>query len=159
MGPKWSQMVHQFPGRTDNELKNFWNSRNRKYKKSYKQPFVEFLESMNSDVELNENKRESYDSQKEDNDISNMLVDQSSDGKNNEKIIMRGSTNHSNNVCQEEEPTLPRVEFNHQDIMHGKYLDQVNDDKNINNLKQLSTLVDDSNMLYNNEESATLGDR
>lgn len=59
-------------------------------------------------------------------------------------------SNQQNNVSQEEE-----MEFDHQeDILHGNYLlDQIYDDKNINNFQQFSTLADDSSMLYNNEES------
>ena len=59
-------------------------------------------------------------------------------------------SNQQNNASQEEE-----MEFDHQeDTLHGNYLlDQIYDDKNINNCQQFSTLADDSSMLCNNEES------
>ncbi|XP_058746792.1 transcription factor WER-like [Vicia villosa] len=69
--------------------------------------------------------------------------------------VMRGSSNQENNVSQKEEMTLPRVEFDHQDIMQDNYLDQFYYEENIN-FKPLSTLVDDSNMIYNNVGSSPL---
>ncbi|KAI5403552.1 transcription factor MYB10 [Lathyrus oleraceus] len=115
LGPKWSQMISQFPGRTDNELKNFINSKKRSLKNSRKHLIPE---NINHVDELNNNVGE--------------------------------ISNQQNNVSQEEE-----MEFDHQeDILHGNYLlDQIYDDKNINNFQQFSTLADDSSMLYNNEES------
>ncbi|XP_050908195.1 transcription factor MYB10 [Lathyrus oleraceus] len=120
LGPKWSQMISQFPGRTDNELKNFINSKKRSLKNSKKHLIPE---SINQVDELN-------------NSIGEI-------------------SNQQNNASQEEEMVLPRMESDHQeDTLHGNYLlDQIYDDKNINNCQQFSTLADDSSMLCNNEES------
>ncbi|XP_050908175.1 transcription factor MYB14 [Lathyrus oleraceus] len=52
LGPKWSQIVSQFPGRTDNELKNFINSKKRSLKNSRKYLIGE---SINQVDELNNN--------------------------------------------------------------------------------------------------------
>ncbi|CAK8538597.1 unnamed protein product [Lathyrus sativus] len=172
LGPKWTQMLSQFHGRTDNELKNFINSKKRSLKNSRKQLVRESIHHVD---ELKDNvgeismmrgssNQQNNASQEEEIALPRVefdhqedilhgnYLDQSYDEKNNEEIIMRGSSNHSNNACQEEELTLPRVEFNHQDIMHGNYLDQVNDEKNINNLEQLSTMVDQSYDGKNNEK-------
>ncbi|XP_058746799.1 transcription factor MYB4-like [Vicia villosa] len=121
LGPKWSQMVSQFPGRTDNELKNFINSKTRILKKSRKFSFSESINNIDD------------------------LIDS----------VMRGSSNQENNVSQKEEMALPRVEFDHQDITQDNYLDQFYYEENIN-FKPLSTLVDDSNMIYNNVGSSPL---
>ncbi|KAI5433399.1 hypothetical protein KIW84_020611, partial [Lathyrus oleraceus] len=126
VGPKWSQMVSQFPGRTDNELKNFINSKKRSLKNSRKHLIPE---NINHVDELNNNVGE--------------------------------ISNQQNNASQEEETTLPRMEFDHQvDILHGNYLlDQNYGDKNINNFEQLPTLADDSSTCFNNHVVPTLDDR
>ncbi|CAI8586654.1 unnamed protein product [Vicia faba] len=118
LGPKWSQMVSQFLGRTNNELKNFINSRKRSLKNSRN-----FLvpESINHVDELNENV--------------------------GEIIIKRGSINQNNNASEEKEMTLLRVEFNDQDILFDNYLDQIFNDSNIK-FESLSKLFDDSNIKF-----------
>ncbi|XP_058746795.1 uncharacterized protein LOC131619746 [Vicia villosa] len=126
LGPKWSGMVSKFPGRTDNELKNFINSRKRSLKNSRKNLA---RESINHVDELNDNVGEIR--------------------------LKKGSSNQNNNAFEEEEMTLPRVEFDHQNIMHANYLNQIYDEANIN-FKPLSTLIDDPNMLYNNVGSFSL---
>lgn len=69
---------------------------------------------------------------------------------------MKGSSNQNNNTLEEEEDmTLPRVECDDQDILFAKYLDQIYEET-IMNFEPLPTLVDDSNMLYNNVGSSSL---
>ncbi|KAL5101570.1 hypothetical protein RYX36_005897 [Vicia faba] len=111
---KWDK----FPGRTDNELKNFINSRKRSLKNSRK-----FLvpESINHVDELNENV--------------------------GEIIIKRGCSNQNNNASEEKEMTLPRVKFDDKNILFDNYLDQIFDEENIN-FEPLSKLFDDSNMNF-----------
>ncbi|KAI5433472.1 transcription factor MYB35 [Lathyrus oleraceus] len=62
LGSKWCQMVSQFPGRTDNELKNFINSKKRSLKNSRKHLI---RERINQVYELNKNVGQNNASQEE----------------------------------------------------------------------------------------------
>lgn len=79
-------LLCQFPRRTDNELKNFINSRKRSLKNSKKQLIPE---NINHVDELKESV---------------------------------GAISYQQNNASQEEIALPRMEFDHQDIMHGNYL-------------------------------------
>ncbi|KAI5433397.1 transcription factor MYB72 [Lathyrus oleraceus] len=72
LGPKWCQMVSQFPGRTDNELKNFINSKKRSLKNSRKHLIPE---SINQVDELNNNVGQNNASQEEETALPRMEFD------------------------------------------------------------------------------------
>ncbi|KAI5433403.1 hypothetical protein KIW84_020615 [Lathyrus oleraceus] len=197
LGPKWSQMVSQFPGRTDNELKNFINSKKRSLKNSRKHLISE---NINHVDELNNNVGEISNQQnnasqeeemefdhQEDTLHGNYLLDQIYDDKNINNFQQFSTladdlstcfNNHAVPTLDDRFPTLPECSyfqdmedivpsfsssnlfFDQEDTLHGNYLlDQIYDDKNINNFQQFSTLADDSSTCFNNHAVPTLDDR
>ncbi|RHN57508.1 putative transcription factor MYB-HB-like family [Medicago truncatula] len=95
-GFKWSKIARELPGRTDNDIKNFWNARKRKHKKCGLSPFPD---NMELDDELNggSSGQQVEDSQENNFDVSNKqfskLVDDSNMFYNNV-----GSTSTSNHT-------------------------------------------------------------
>ncbi|XP_028201062.1 transcription factor MYB65-like [Glycine soja] len=49
MGNKWARMAQELPGRTDNEIKNFWNTRQKKRKRAGLPLYPEDIEVLNVD--------------------------------------------------------------------------------------------------------------
>ncbi|KAG4382229.1 hypothetical protein GLYMA_14G039200v4 [Glycine max] len=67
MGNKWARMAQELPGRTDNEIKNFWNTRQKKRKRAGLPLYPEDIEVLNVDnpqsINQNDSTQHANDSQ------------------------------------------------------------------------------------------------
>ncbi|RHN80824.1 putative transcription factor MYB-HB-like family [Medicago truncatula] len=68
IGPKWSLMVQELPGRTDNEIKNFWNIRTRKRTKLGLPLYDQIIKP--HDHELNVNRECTLSNKEQADDVS-----------------------------------------------------------------------------------------
>ncbi|AET00077.1 putative transcription factor MYB-HB-like family [Medicago truncatula] len=60
---KWSKLAHELPGRSDNDIKNFWNARKRKLEKLGLSPFPDNMEpdhKLNSSQQVEDSQEDEF---------------------------------------------------------------------------------------------------